>query len=123
MSDSAEALARLFHETYERLAPAFQYETRKASAVSWGRVPKNNADLMRAVAAEVLTSPDLVQWLIAEGAAGVMLDALRGAGHLVQAADGHGPLWLIAGRPQLGLGTEIPDDAVPLYRIVRELRG
>jgi hypothetical protein len=35
---TAEALARLFHETYERLAPEFGYETRKASAVPWEEV-------------------------------------------------------------------------------------
>lgn len=50
----AEALARRFHETYERLAPSFGYETRKASAVPWERVPEQNKALMRAVAAELL---------------------------------------------------------------------
>ena len=52
----AEQLARLFHETYERLAPDFGYETRKASAKPWEDVPKNNKDLMVAVAAYVLTA-------------------------------------------------------------------
>lgn len=51
---SAEELARTFHETYERLAPSFSYETRKASAVPWHLVPANNRNLMIAVAAEVL---------------------------------------------------------------------
>jgi len=50
---SAEAVARAFHETYERLAPSFSYETRKASAVPWEQVPENNRALMTAVAAEV----------------------------------------------------------------------
>ena len=49
----AEAVARLFHETYERLAPSFGYETRKASAVPWEDVPENNRRLMIAVAGEV----------------------------------------------------------------------
>src|SRR5262245_15794207 len=51
---SPEQLARLFHETYERLAPAFGYETRKASSVPWKEVPEPNRSLMVAVAAEVL---------------------------------------------------------------------
>jgi len=45
-----EKLARLFHDTYERLAPAFSYKTRKASAVPWADVPPNNKGLMIAVA-------------------------------------------------------------------------
>jgi hypothetical protein len=46
----SEQLARLFHETYERLAPQFGYETRKASAVPWDQVPERNKALMIAVA-------------------------------------------------------------------------
>lgn len=49
-----EAVAELFHTTYERLAPAFGYETRRESAVSWEQVPEANKRLMIAVAAEVL---------------------------------------------------------------------
>jgi len=48
-----ESIARAFHEAYERLAPSFGYETRKASAVAWEQVPDNNRALMTAVAAEV----------------------------------------------------------------------
>lgn len=48
-----EDVARLFHETYERLAPEHGYQTRKASAVPWEDVPDNNKSLMIAVAAEV----------------------------------------------------------------------
>lgn len=48
-----EKLARLFHDTYERLAPAFSYKTRKASAVPWAEVPPNNKGLMIAVAHEI----------------------------------------------------------------------
>ncbi len=51
-----EQLARLFHETYERLASDFGYETRKASAKPWEDVPKNNRALMIAVAAYVLVA-------------------------------------------------------------------
>jgi hypothetical protein len=49
-----EELARFFHETYERLAPAFGYRTREASAKPWRDVPERNRDLMCAVAQEVL---------------------------------------------------------------------
>lgn len=48
-----EELARRFHETYERLAPSFGYETRKASAVPWADVPEQNKRLMIAVCAEL----------------------------------------------------------------------
>ena len=50
----AESIARLFHETYERLAPTFEYETREATRVSWEDVPEKNKRLMIAVTAEVL---------------------------------------------------------------------
>jgi len=46
----SEQLARLFHETYERLAPTFGYDTRKDSAVPWEQVPDKNKRLMIAVA-------------------------------------------------------------------------
>jgi ribosomal protein L37E len=49
-----ETIAELFHTTYERLAPAFGYETRRESAVSWQQVPEANKRLMIAVAGEVL---------------------------------------------------------------------
>lgn len=51
---TAEDLARLFHEEYERLAPDFGYSTREASAVPWEDVPDDNKSLMLAVAANVL---------------------------------------------------------------------
>jgi hypothetical protein len=53
--DDAEELARLFHETYERLAPDFGYKTREASAVPWENVPDQNKALMVAVCAEILS--------------------------------------------------------------------
>lgn len=49
-----EELARLFHETYESLAPAFDYKTRRASAVPWAKVPPTNKSLMIATCTEIL---------------------------------------------------------------------
>ena len=48
------------HETYERLAPAHSYETRKAS-VAWADVPANNKSLMVAVCGEILAKLDECQ--------------------------------------------------------------
>ena len=50
----AELMERRFHETYERLAPTFGYETRPESAVPWDQVPEQNRELMVAVCAELL---------------------------------------------------------------------
>lgn len=50
----AEPLARLFHETYERLAPDYGYRTREASAVPWDEVPERNRSLMIATADHVI---------------------------------------------------------------------
>ena len=54
----ADQLARLFHETYERLAPDFGYRTREASAKPWHEVPEQNRALMVATCAEVLVAMD-----------------------------------------------------------------
>ncbi len=54
LTESAESLAQLFHETYEKLAPEHGYETREASAVAWELVPENYKSLMIAVAGEIL---------------------------------------------------------------------
>jgi hypothetical protein len=51
-----EALAQRFHETYERLAPEFGYETRTPSAKPWNEVPEQNRNLMIAVCREILRS-------------------------------------------------------------------
>ena len=69
---SSEDIARRFHETYERLAPEFGYETRKESAVPWEEVPEQNRNLMIAVVSnlldngvihyedrQIITSPDV----------------------------------------------------------------
>lgn len=50
----ATAIARAFHEHYERLAPRFGYETREASAVPWDDVPEQNRGLMIAVVETLL---------------------------------------------------------------------
>lgn len=48
MEDS-ERIAKAFHENYERLASAFSYVTREASAKPWDEVPENNKKLMMSV--------------------------------------------------------------------------
>lgn len=76
---TAEQLAQLFHETYERLAPNFGYETRKESAVPWLDVPEKNKRLMIAVAEDILREqakegcidpderPTIVKWTRLDG--------------------------------------------------------
>ena len=49
-----EDIAKLFHQTYERLAPDFGYETRAESAVPWEEVPENQRRLMTATVRGVL---------------------------------------------------------------------
>jgi len=51
---TAEQLAQIFHDHYERLAPEFGYTSRKTSAVPWKDVPEPNKSLMIAVARLVL---------------------------------------------------------------------
>lgn len=51
---NAEELAKLFHETYERVAKDEGYKTREESAVPWEDVPSDNKRVMIATAAEVL---------------------------------------------------------------------
>ena len=46
-------LAKLFHETYERLAPSFGYETRKETQEF--NEESSNGKLMRAVCEEILS--------------------------------------------------------------------
>jgi hypothetical protein len=53
-TNMGEPIARQFHETYERLAPAHGYETREASAKPWEQVPESNRQLMAAVVGELL---------------------------------------------------------------------
>jgi len=46
---AAMELARRFHETYARLAPAFGGETQTESAVPWGEMPEKHKRLLIAV--------------------------------------------------------------------------
>lgn len=74
-----EALAELFHATYERLAPRFGYETRPETATAWASIPEPNRSLMVAVAGDVLaavrpiidaaTLRDAADWLMSRRAA------------------------------------------------------
>lgn len=67
-STDAESLARQFHETYERLAPSFGYQTRKESSVPWTDVPEKNKRLMIAVAVEILRqAPAEPVWVALDG--------------------------------------------------------
>lgn len=52
----AAEIAQEFHETYERLAPEFGYDTRKDSAVPWDEVPTANRSLMVAVVIDLLAT-------------------------------------------------------------------
>ncbi|GAA0897843.1 hypothetical protein [Pseudonocardia zijingensis] len=90
-SPDAERLARLFHETYERLAPEHGYETRRESAVPWEQVPANNRALMTAVCEHILAS-GLRADTGAEESLTVLADAIR---------DYHGRLRIDIERTQL----------------------
>lgn len=56
-----EQLAKLFHGTYERLAPRFGYRTREQSAKHWDHVPAVNRELMVAVCAEILKTRQIIE--------------------------------------------------------------
>ena len=60
-ASQAEYIAREFHEAYERLAPAHNYETREASAKPWKEVPEDNRNLMMAVVSELLDKRIIAQ--------------------------------------------------------------
>lgn len=51
-----ERLAKMFHDSYEELAPMFGYKTRTASAVPWEQVPESNRNLMIATSKLVLAA-------------------------------------------------------------------
>jgi hypothetical protein len=95
---SAEAVARAFHEAYERLAPSFSYETRKASAVPWERVPENNRALMTAVAAEVAPLVAAQALRSAAGTLRAQIGTLWGLGDAV--------IWLQRRADELERGTD-----------------
>lgn len=48
-------LAELFHETYERLAPAFGWKTKKGCNVKFADLPQRNKVLMITTCQTVLT--------------------------------------------------------------------
>jgi hypothetical protein len=54
MERDAGQIAEQFHTTYERLAPAFNYQTRPASAKPWDKVPAHNRNLMIATVADLM---------------------------------------------------------------------
>lgn len=60
LDPSAEFLAKLFHEVYERLAPEFGYMTRFSLVDGWEKLPEANRKLMIATSAEVLRKLDAV---------------------------------------------------------------
>lgn len=94
-----EKLARLFHDTYERLAPAFSYKTRKASAVPWAEVPPNNKGLMIAVAHAVnaLTRTEKLKLLasVRERVVGGRLDLRTFASDLEVKPDLETAVWVM----------------------------
>ncbi len=52
-----EALARRFHDTYERLAPEYGWQTQESTrAKPWEEVPEHNRALMLATIGELLDS-------------------------------------------------------------------
>jgi hypothetical protein len=52
--EQVNAVARAFHESYERQAPEYGYKTREASSVPWSDVPADNKHLMQAVVLDLL---------------------------------------------------------------------
>lgn len=107
----ADALAQRFHETYERLAPSFGYETRRDSAVPWEDVPETNRWLMAAVAAEILADLRPQAWVTVDDTG----HAVR-MEHAVDIPCGE-HLW-IDPRGEQWLTSTAPDDAEPLWRAV-----
>jgi hypothetical protein len=51
---TAEELAELFHTTYERLAPGYQWTGNRSTRCAWPDLPANNRALMVATVEEVL---------------------------------------------------------------------
>jgi len=51
-----EKLARIFHYTYERLAPTFNWETQRSCRTDWEQLPASNRALMVAVAIDVVAA-------------------------------------------------------------------
>lgn len=51
--EAVAQLAKLFHETYERLAVECDWQTQKSCQVPWDELPENNKTLMLAVCSEL----------------------------------------------------------------------
>lgn len=113
-----EAVARQFHETYERLAPAHGYATREASAKPWEQVPEQNRGLMIAVAAELLADWQQAEWRQAfvpippQPAAPTQVSEYH-VGDRVQVVDAEGTVLPAAGRVRIQL------DAGPVIEVER----
>lgn len=69
----AERIARAFHETYERFAPSFGYDTRPASQVEWEKVPDANRGLMVAVVESLLAREVIIAGGVPENPVGVFV--------------------------------------------------
>ena len=59
-----EDMAKLFHRTYESLAPQFDYTTREETRADWEDVPENNKNLMIATCGEVMARLQLLGYLV-----------------------------------------------------------
>lgn len=97
--DEARRVAHLFHETYERLAPEYGYETREASAKPWDEVPSNNRLLMIATVDHVLRTLDDERGRERD-AARAEVEQLRsrmaeGANAAFKCPDGLHPTWML----------------------------
>lgn len=79
LSDPVLEIAQAFHEAYERLAPAFRYQTRAAlrgtTHEAWEQVPVENRALMCATVLE----------LIQQGVIWPRVKALQEAQHVLKA--------------------------------------
>lgn len=135
--DESEKLAKQFHETYERLAPSFGYETRKDSAVPWEAVPEKNRKLMVAVCGEIAAQ---AQASLAAARAQALeplreiMDLIEKGALVRDTSHDHEPHWAMRQIPlvnalkkaQESLGS-VPSDSTALAKLlaarVAELKG
>jgi hypothetical protein len=74
LRELAEAIARHFHETYERLGPSFGWKTQEsARGKAFDELPQSNRDLMIATITELLEGGAIE-------AGPAVVDSFRGAG-------------------------------------------
>jgi hypothetical protein len=93
-----DAAAKLFHDTYERLAPQYGWKTQAASAVTWEALPTNQRELMVRVVNVVLDDIGYNRPapVASSGAPISAMGALKPAREVAEgryAADEHGHLW------------------------------